>query len=317
MGVVAGVGVETVEETLDEGVLVGSHERDVHLAFPTDRPIRLAVARRRRAEAPEPVGGVETGVIGDQCGQAQRRPILGAGQLVGRRRVAEIGAPDRAVQHRAAAEDRRWSVRGAHDVAEVVMGVTRRVYDVDPERPHGEVIAVGDRDVVEAQGLGGGVDVPRAGEAGERQPSADVVVVDVRLRDVADAHASTFDDCQDAIDVAVGVDDQCRVAVVDDVGQVSEGRGLDREHVHDDLLLAPRTSRSMTSEYPVDAALSTDAARSRCRRGPRRRPSPHLPAHRTGRGPGDSPGTPQRRRRDRRSRRRRRGDPCCDARPRR
>ena len=72
--------------------------------------------------------------------------------------------------------------------------------------------------------------VPRAGRPGQRQPAGDIVVVDVRLGHVGDAHAPLGGQAADPVDVPLGVDNKCqfmpmpmRIAAVAGCGSVMSG----------------------------------------------------------------------------------------------
>ena len=59
-----------------------------------------------RAETAEPVGRVHPGGVGQVGGQAVGRGVLVADQIVGVVRAEQVGPAHRAVQQRAAGEDR-------------------------------------------------------------------------------------------------------------------------------------------------------------------------------------------------------------------
>ena len=61
----------------------------------------------------------------------------------------------------------------------------------------------------------------------EREAAGDVVVVDVGLEDVRQAYAVLLEEVEHAVDVALWVDDERDLAVVDEVAAVAERRGLD------------------------------------------------------------------------------------------
>ncbi len=74
--------------------------------------------------------------------------------------------------------------------------------------------------------------------AGEGEATGDVVVVQVRLDDVGEAQAALVQDGEQAVEVALRVDDHRHGAVVHQVGPVAQRR---RRHGDDDQLASLRT----------------------------------------------------------------------------
>ena len=74
-----------------------------------------------------------------------------------------------------------------------------------------------------------GVEVVRgAGRVCEGVAAGDVVVVDVRLEHVRDAHTRGGGECEDAVDVALRIHNHRHRAVVGEVAAVAQRRGVDR-----------------------------------------------------------------------------------------
>jgi len=105
VGVVPGVGGEPIEEASDEGVLVVDGEGQVGLAFLADGAGVRAARGRRGAEAAKTVRRMHAHLVGE-LGEAAHGAELRPCQLVGAPATHEVGAPDRAEQHRPAGEDR-------------------------------------------------------------------------------------------------------------------------------------------------------------------------------------------------------------------
>ena len=244
MGVVARVCAETRDQFLDEGVLIAG-ERDVGAALAADGS---GVARRRRggAEAPEPVGRVHRRGVGQLGGEAPHGPVLGMGQRLGLIRADQIGAADGAEKHRPAGEDRgRLAVPRAQHVGKMAGGVPWRVHGGDGEAAGAEPGAVADTRPAERDVLGGRHDVGRPGRPGQRQAAGHVVVVDVGLQHVRDAHAMLGCDRQDPVDVPLGVDDDRCLAVVREVAAISQPGGLDGHDLEHRLAAPSRLGTGM------------------------------------------------------------------------
>ncbi len=90
-------------------------------------------------------------------------------------------------------------------------------------------VSVADGGALERDRVGGVDVIGRAGGLGKGQPAGEVVVVDVRLKDVGDAHTGLVGDGEHSVDVALGVHDHGHLAVVREVGAVAEGGRLDGE----------------------------------------------------------------------------------------
>ena len=85
-------------------------------------------------------------------------------------------------------------------------------------------LAVAHRGAVEGHLVLAVDEVRGAGALRERQTAGDVVVVDVGLEDVGEAHAVLVEQVEDAVDVALRVDHEGDLAVVDEVAAVAERR---------------------------------------------------------------------------------------------
>jgi len=69
--------------------------------------------------------------------------------------------------------------------------------------------------------------------AGEQQPTGEVVVVDVRLCDVRDLDpAGVVDLGLDPVGVALWINNQCDLAVMDEIAAVAERWCLDDDDMH-------------------------------------------------------------------------------------
>jgi len=109
-----------------------------------------------------------------------------------------------------------WSVDGAHP---------HPIADLDD-------LAVTDRCAVEGDLVVGVDQVRRSRGPCQRDATGDVVVVDVGLEDMSQPNAVVPDDLQDAVDVALRVDDERHLAVVDEIAAVAERRCFDRADRH-------------------------------------------------------------------------------------
>src|SRR5690606_24640636 len=148
-----------------------------------------------RAKAAETVGRVHARVRRKLVDKAAHRPELGAGQCLGGVVADEVGAPDGAVEHRAAGEHRRRFAVKDRDVGEVVRGVARGVHGSDEDVvTEGQHVAVGRGDVVEGDVVAGGQDVAGAGAPGEVEAAGHVVVVQVGLEHEPHLDAALGDD---------------------------------------------------------------------------------------------------------------------------
>nr|WP_242473343.1 hypothetical protein [Blastococcus sp. TML/M2B] len=149
----------------------------------------------------------------------------------------QVGASGRAVQHGAAGEDGLHGAVGVGErVADVVVGVPRRVQHPQSHRAGLEHVAVGGRHALVRHVVPGGDDVPRADRPGELEAAGQVVVVQVGLQDQRDAHAALPGRRQHAVDVALGVDHDADPTVADQVAAVAEAGGLDDVDLHDGSL---------------------------------------------------------------------------------
>ena len=118
----------------------------------------------------------------------------------------------------------------------VCPGVARARTTIDV--PTGTSSVVGDRRAVVGHLIGGVDEVPGSDAFGQGQAAGDVVVVDVGLEHVADPHALLGGQVEDAVDVALGIDHERHLAVVDEIAAITQGRGLDRDDRRD-LLAGP------------------------------------------------------------------------------
>ena len=149
-------------------------------------------------------------------------------------RAEQVGPPDRADEQRAAAEQQHRLVRraivSATRVADVLGRVSGRVEGLEPEPPDVERRRRREPAGARSASAGAGADdVRRAGQRGELAAARHVVVVEVRLEDVADAQAAPGGRVEVDVDVAARVDDRGdpRVLVRDQRRQVAQA--CDRE----------------------------------------------------------------------------------------
>ena len=229
MRVVRGEDVESGEDAIDELLLLLG-QRGVDGALVADgggQPLRLG----GRAEGAEPVGGIDRGVVAEVVGELVRGVPLVVGLLdreVGR---DQVGTADAAVEQRAAGEDEGGRIAAADGVRHVMRGVARRVEHLHGQIPHVEGVAVVDRRRLEPELDTAGDDVRRAVLAGELEAAGDVVVVDVGLRDMRHGQPVLGEQVLHAVDIALGIDDQRRLPIVDDVAAIPQPGGIEDEDV--------------------------------------------------------------------------------------
>ena len=175
------------------------------------------------------MGREDLRLVRQQVGEPVGRGVLVADQLVGVLVPEEVGTAGGAVQQRTAGEHADLLVAVAsEDVGEVgerVAGGCQRS-DAHPST-HLDDLSVrhggaGEGHVVLAIDEVLGTGALREGEA-----AGDVVVVDVGLEDVGEAHAVLVEQREDAVDVALRVDHEGDLAVVHEVAAVAEGGRLD------------------------------------------------------------------------------------------
>ena len=219
--VVGGVGVEPGEQLAHVPVLRQDQHR-VDPPLPADRR-GAALGLGGRAEAAEPVGGIDLRVLRQLGGQAVRRGELGVRQLVGVDAAEQVRPPGRAVQQRPAGEHRVRVTGGLQHIRQVGEGVPRGGQHPDPHhRADLDDVPVGDRHPVEGH-LVGRVDVVgRPGGERQRQPAGHVVVVQVGLEDVGDPHPPGRGQGQHPVDVPLRVDDQGDLPVMREVTPVAQ-----------------------------------------------------------------------------------------------
>ncbi len=96
---------------------------------------------------------------------------------------------------------------------------------------HDDHVAVTDRDPVEHHRVVSVDVIRRTGRGSQRIPTGDVVVVDVRLEHVRDDHPLRRGEVEDPVDVALWVDHERDLPVVDEVAAVAEGGRVDGQDV--------------------------------------------------------------------------------------
>ena len=226
-------------------VQAGQHPRHVRVGVERERGVvaplladRGAVRAGRggagRAEAAEPVGGIDHGLGGQFRRQSPERPALRRrenGRVLG---AEQVGPPGRPVQQRAAGEHRDHLARGR--VLKRVSQMCERVpgggEHPDPHRPPDRHhVAVDDRGPVERHRVGCVHVIGRAGGAGQGQAAGDVVVVDVGLEHVGHRDPAVGGQGEYPVDVALRVDHERGRAVGDQIAPVAQRRRLDRHDV--------------------------------------------------------------------------------------
>src|SRR5690606_14909296 len=121
----------------------------------------------------------------------------------------------------------RAAVRLEH-VGQVRESVPGRVHDPYPHARSGlEDVTVAHGEPLETHLVVGGDHVLRPHLARQRVAAGDVVVVDVRLEHVGDLQPTRGDEFQDAVDVALRVDDHGVPPVVREVTAVPQGGCVD------------------------------------------------------------------------------------------
>ena len=157
--------------------------------------------------------------------QASGTAPLGLRQLVGPLVAQKVGTADAVEQHGPARANITWCPgRAGQQVGEVVRGMARRGQGRDREGAGGDLgtIAEGRAFPGEAEVLAFGHDVGGAQPAGQVQAPAQIVVVDVRLQDMGDADPQGLGRLQVAVGLALRVDHDGYLAVVDQVAPVPE-----------------------------------------------------------------------------------------------
>ena len=86
-------------------------------------------------------------------------------------------------------------------------------------------LAVRDRGALEGDLVGGIDEVRRTGAPGQGEAAGDVVVVDVGLEDVGQPDLVLGQQVEDPVDVALRVDHERDLAVVDEVAAVTQASG--------------------------------------------------------------------------------------------
>ena len=110
--------------------------------------------------------------------------------------------------------------------------------------------------------------VRRAGAPGQCQPAGHVVVVDVGLEDVGEPDVVFLEQVQHPVDVALRVDHERDLAVVDEVAAVAQGGRLDRDDgevvaAHRSPPSTGRPERAQAVVPPVTDQASKPKTRSR------------------------------------------------------
>ncbi len=107
-----------------------------------------------------------------------------------------------------------------HDVGEMVWRVARGRTNFDAQVVDHNDVAVTHRLIVELQRLCSCVKVPSTGDTSQGETAADVVVVDMRFVNVGDLDTGFIDHGNNAIDIALRIDDERNRTILHDVGAV-------------------------------------------------------------------------------------------------
>jgi hypothetical protein len=169
-------------------------------------------------------------------------------------RAEQVGPSDRPDQERAAGQQQEGLIRarGVRDcVAHVLGGVARRIERSEADRPHLEDLAVVGRAMLVTQ-LGARPDEMRGASQRRKVPPArDVVVVEMRLDDMRDAHTRGGRGTQVDVDVAPRIDHRgdARLVVDDQRREVAESLDPVLGDTHPTRLL--RAGRSLRGDWPM------------------------------------------------------------------
>ncbi len=123
----------------------------------------------------------------------------------------EIRPSDGADEQRPAREEEQRlgrAVRVGHGIGDVLRRMARRLEDREPQGTYVEALAVTNGPVVVGQLRPGADNVARAGQRGQLPAAGDVIVVEVRLDDVADPDVRGAGGIEVDVDVAARVDDR-------------------------------------------------------------------------------------------------------------
>ena len=230
VGVVGRPGAETGQQLLDVGLLVLGQDR-VGLLLAADgrrRRVRLG----GRAERAEAVRREHLGLVREQVGQPVSRGVLVAHERVGVLVPEEVGTTGGAVQQRPAGKHADVLVAVCCGFAEQVGEVGERVAggcqrgDAHPST-HLDDLSIRYGGSEEGHVVLAIDEVLSTGALREREATGDVVVVDVGLEDVGEPDPVLLEQGEDPVDVALGVDHERDLTVVNEVGPVTQRRGLD------------------------------------------------------------------------------------------
>jgi hypothetical protein len=157
----------------------------------------------------------------------------------------QVSAAGRAVQQRAAGEDRDG--RAVAGVFQGIRQVRERVAG-GGERPQPQLagldhVAVSDRGPPERHLIGRVHVIGGAGGAGQRVAAGDIVIVQVGLENVRDLRAALGGKPEHPVEVPLRVDDQRCLAVRHQVAAVSQGLRLDRANLDHRLDLPCRVAQ--------------------------------------------------------------------------
>ena len=228
--VVRGVGGESADEFREE-LLLALHERWVVPLLRADRR-RLLRRLRRRAVAPETVRRVDRRTVVDLGSDPADRVELVLRELLRHVGTDEVGASDGPEQHRATREHAELvPLRIEQHVGEVRGGVAGGEQRAHAHQAALEHVAVGQSGPIEADLIVRVQAVGRIEHRGQCVAARHIVVVDVGLDDMGHVEAVLMEHVEDAVDVALRIDDHGLRAVMRDVAAIPQRGGLDGDDV--------------------------------------------------------------------------------------
>ena len=227
--VVAGKGIESGDETVDEGILVHEQRRVLGALMARVRRVRRANRESCSAQTAEPVGGKDRRRIRELLRKLPGGAMLQVAQTVGDPRAGEVGATHGPEEHRATCERRDRTAAFLEDVRHVRRCVTGGVAGHEAECPELDLLAIGDGAARVADRLARRDDQRRPGEPAELTRPGDVVVMDMGFDHMAQAGSPVGEQFEHPIEVPLGVHHHCFAAGNDRVASIAQLWGLDGE----------------------------------------------------------------------------------------